>query len=174
MAKMTPKAWFYINSDFWGDLSRFFFCIRRTIRARLGALWLGLLKHCRKTFDINENVAIWVFLAALKNVQKGIFFVMYGGTSPHPTAKPSWGWLRVVARKLRLVLFELDRTRNKVTAKAEAYLLAGVLLRRSLTAGFSAIQLTRRRVTAPAEENFRRLNETFYEGSCGFGFVSLI
>ena len=41
--------------------------------------------------------------------------------SPHPTAKPSWGWLRVVVRKLHLVLFELDRTRNKVTAKAKAY-----------------------------------------------------
>ena len=41
--------------------------------------------------------------------------------SPHPTAKPKLGWLRIVARKLRLVLFELDRTGNKVTAKAKAY-----------------------------------------------------
>ena len=31
-----------------------------------------------------------------------------------------------------------------------------------------------KRNTAPAEESFRRLNETFYVGSCGFGFVSLI
>ena len=37
MAKMTQKAWFSIISDFWGDLSRSF-CIRRTIRAHLGAL----------------------------------------------------------------------------------------------------------------------------------------
>ena len=27
--------------------------------------------------------------------------------------------------------------------------------------------------TAPAEENFRRLNGTFYVESCEFGFVSL-
>ena len=37
MAKMTQKAWFYRFSNFWGDLSRSF-CIRRTIRAHLGAL----------------------------------------------------------------------------------------------------------------------------------------
>ena len=37
MAKMTQKAWFSIIRDFWGDLSRSF-CIRRTIRAHLGAL----------------------------------------------------------------------------------------------------------------------------------------
>ena len=48
-------------------------------------------------------------------------------TSPHPTAKPIWGWFRVVVRKLRLVLVELDRTGNKVTAKAKG-LLAGVWL----------------------------------------------
>ena len=37
MAKMTQKARFSIISDFWCDLSRSF-CIRRTIRAHLGAL----------------------------------------------------------------------------------------------------------------------------------------
>ena len=37
MAQMTQMAWFSIISDFWGDLSRSF-CIRRTIRAHLGAL----------------------------------------------------------------------------------------------------------------------------------------
>ena len=37
LAKMTPKAWFSVISDFWGDLSRSV-CIRRTIRAHLGAL----------------------------------------------------------------------------------------------------------------------------------------
>ena len=31
-----------------------------------------------------------------------------------------------------------------------------------------------RLVNSPAEEKFRRLNKTFYGGSCGFGFVSLI
>ena len=53
MAKMTPNAWFSIISDFWGDLSRSFF-IRWAIRAHLGALQLGLLKHGRKwrLFDI--------------------------------------------------------------------------------------------------------------------------
>ena len=45
-------------------------------------------------------------------------FFCYSSTPPHPTAKPSWGWLRVGVRKLRLVLFELHRTGNKVTAKA--------------------------------------------------------
>ena len=37
MAKMPPKAWFSLISDFWGDLSRSF-CIRLTTRAHLGAL----------------------------------------------------------------------------------------------------------------------------------------
>ena len=37
MAKMTQLAWFSRISDFWGDLSRSF-CIRRTIRAHLGAM----------------------------------------------------------------------------------------------------------------------------------------
>ena len=37
MAKMTPKAWFSIIRDFWGDLSCSF-CIRRISRAHLGAL----------------------------------------------------------------------------------------------------------------------------------------
>ena len=37
MAKMTQKARFSIKSDFWGDLSRSF-CVRRTIRAHLGAM----------------------------------------------------------------------------------------------------------------------------------------
>ena len=37
---------------------------------------------------------------------------------PHTTTKPGRGWLRIVVRKLRfLVLFELDRTGNNVTAK---------------------------------------------------------
>ena len=57
----------------------------------------------------------WCFGLHVKNVQKGIFL------PPHSTAKQSWGWLRVVVKKLRLVLSELDRTRNKITAKAKAY-----------------------------------------------------
>ena len=47
MAKITQKAWVSIISDLWGDLSRSF-CIRRAIRAHLGALQLGFLKHGRK------------------------------------------------------------------------------------------------------------------------------
>ena len=35
-----------------------------------------------------------------KNAQKGMFF-RYSVTPPHPTAKPSWGWLRVGVRKPR-------------------------------------------------------------------------
>ena len=37
MAQMTQRTWFSIISDFWAGLSRSF-CIRRTIRAHLGAL----------------------------------------------------------------------------------------------------------------------------------------
>ena len=36
-------------------------------------------------------------------------FFRYSVTPPHPTAKPSWGWLRVGVRKPRLVLAELGR-----------------------------------------------------------------
>ena len=35
----------------------------------------------------------------------------------YPSTKPSRGWLRVVVRKPRVVLFEYRATRNKVTAK---------------------------------------------------------
>ena len=35
--KMTQKAWFSIIGDLWGDSSRSF-CIRRAIRAHVGAL----------------------------------------------------------------------------------------------------------------------------------------
>ena len=45
----------------------------------------------------------------------------YSARSPHRATKPSQGWLRVVVRKLRLVLFELDRAGTKVTARARAY-----------------------------------------------------
>ena len=38
-----------------------------------------------------------------------------------PSTKPSRGWLRVVVRKPRLVLFEYRATRNKVTAKQRSY-----------------------------------------------------
>ena len=48
-------------------------------------------------------------------------FFRYSARSPHRATKPSRGWLRVVVRKLRLVLFELDRAGNKVTARARAY-----------------------------------------------------
>ena len=48
-------------------------------------------------------------------------FFRYSARSPHRATKPSRGWLRVVVRKLRLVLVELDRAGNKVTARARAY-----------------------------------------------------
>ena len=43
-------------------------------------------------------------------------FFRYSARSPHRATKPSRGWLRVVVRKLRLVLFALSRTGNKITA----------------------------------------------------------
>ena len=43
-------------------------------------------------------------------------FFRYSVASSHPTAKPSWGWLRVGVRKPRLVLAEIRATWNKVTA----------------------------------------------------------
>ena len=67
-----------------------------------------------------KMLPFWCFWLHVKKRTKRHFF-RYSVTTPHPTAKPSWGWLRVVVRKLRLVLVELDRTRNKVTAKAKAY-----------------------------------------------------
>ena len=48
-------------------------------------------------------------------------FFRYSARSPHRATKPSRDWLRVVVRKLHLVLFELDRAGNKVTARASAY-----------------------------------------------------
>ena len=44
-----------------------------------------------------------VFGCTRKNAQKGMFF-RYSATPPHPTAKPSWGWLRIGVRKPRLIL----------------------------------------------------------------------
>ena len=44
-----------------------------------------------------------------------------GGRPRDPPTKPSRGWLRVVVRKPRLVLFEYRATRNKVTAKPRSY-----------------------------------------------------
>ena len=40
---------------------------------------------------------------------------------PHPTAKPSWGWLRVGVRKPRLVFAEIRATWKKVTATPRSY-----------------------------------------------------
>ena len=45
----------------------------------------------------------------------------YSARSPHRATKASRGWLRVVIRKPRLVLSELHRAGNKVTARARAY-----------------------------------------------------
>ena len=42
-------------------------------------------------------------------------------TARPPPTKPSRGWLRVVVRKPRLVLFEYRATRNKVTATPRSY-----------------------------------------------------
>ena len=53
-------------------------------------------------------------------VQKSMFF-RCSVASPNPTTKPSRGWVRVVVRKPRLVLSELHRAGNKVTARARAY-----------------------------------------------------
>ena len=74
-------------------------------------------------------------------------FFRYSVTPPHPTAKPSWGWLRVVVRKLRLVLFDLDRTGNKVTAKAKA------CWRGCRTASRTENRKDAFRKPAPSEEN---------------------
>ena len=46
-----------------------------------------------------------------KNAPKYTFF-RYSARSPHRATKPSRGWLRVVVRKPRLVLFEFRATRN--------------------------------------------------------------
>ena len=48
-------------------------------------------------------------------------FFRYSVTPPHPTAKPSWGWLRVGVRKPRLVLAEFSATWNKGTATPRPY-----------------------------------------------------
>ena len=48
-------------------------------------------------------------------------FFRSGVTPPNPTAKPSWGWLRVGVRKPRLVLAGTNAARNEVTTKARAY-----------------------------------------------------
>ena len=61
-----------------------------------------------------------VLAAREQNAQKHFRFSV---TSPHPTAKPSWGWLRVGVRKPRLVLVGIIATCNKVTAKARAGVL---------------------------------------------------
>ena len=45
------------------------------------------------------------------------FFLLNYAPPPHPTTKPSRGWLRVGDRKPRFVLFNADITRSKVTAK---------------------------------------------------------
>ena len=44
-------------------------------------------------------------------------FFRYSARSPHRATKPSRGWLRVVVRKPRLVLFELARTEIKLRRK---------------------------------------------------------
>ena len=121
MVKMTQKAWFSRISDFWGDFSRSF-CIRRTIRAHLGALWLGLLKRGRKpSISINENVSILMFGLHVKKRTKKACFFCYSVTPPHPTAKASWGWLRVGVGMPRLVLLEFRATRNNVMATPRSY-----------------------------------------------------
>ena len=61
-----------------------------------------------------------MFWLHVKNAQKHFRCSV---TSPHPTAKPSWGWLRVGVRKPRLVLVGIIATCNKVTAKARAGVL---------------------------------------------------
>ena len=55
-------------------------------------------------------------------------FFRYSARSPHPPTKPSRGWLRVVVRKPRLVLFEYRATRlTKLSYYGESKgLLAGV------------------------------------------------
>ena len=54
-------------------------------------------------------------------------FFRYSVTSPHPTTKPSWGWLRVGVRKPRLVFAEIRATWNKVTATPRSYCRGCVL-----------------------------------------------
>ena len=56
---------------------------------------------------------------------KNSFFLNYA-PPPHPTTKPSRGWLRVGDRKPRFVLFNADITRNKVTAKERTGVLGCV------------------------------------------------
>ena len=76
LAKMTQMAWFSIISDFLGDLSRSS-CIRRPIRAHLGALYVARLAQTwPKTFGINENVAIWVFWLHVKKRTKRHVFLL--------------------------------------------------------------------------------------------------
>ena len=63
-----------------------------------------------------------MFWLHVKNAQKSMFFC-HSATSPYPTAKPSWGWLRVGIRKPRLVLVGIRATCDEVTAKARAGVL---------------------------------------------------
>ena len=60
-------------------------------------------------------------LANWKKMCLSSTFFCHSARSPHRATKPSRGWLRVVVRELRLVLVELDRAGNKVTARARAY-----------------------------------------------------
>jgi hypothetical protein len=66
----------------------------------------------RRHFDV---------LAAREKTHKKTCFFRYSATPPYPTAKPSWGWLRVGVRKPRLVLAGTNAARNEVTTKARAY-----------------------------------------------------
>ena len=116
---MTKKAWFSRIGNLLGDLSRSF-CIRRALGPLLVPCSSACTRRWPKTFDINENVTIFGVFAARKNAQKGMFF-RYSVTSPHPTAKPSWGWLRIGVRKPRLFLAEFMATWNKVTAPPRSY-----------------------------------------------------
>ena len=50
------------------------------------------------------------------------FFLNYA-PPPHPTTKPSQGWLRDGDRKALFVLFNADITRNKVTVKERTDIL---------------------------------------------------
>ena len=65
-----------------------------------------------KTFDINENGVILVFWLHVKKRTKSMFF-RCGVAPPHPTAKPSWGWLRVGGSKPPLKMPELVTSRKK-------------------------------------------------------------
>ena len=91
-----------------------------------GPIWVPCSSACSNMAEnlrYQRKCCHFDVLAARKKTykrQKACFF-RYSASPPHPTAKPSWSWLRVGVRKPRLVLTEIRATWNKVTATPRSY-----------------------------------------------------